>query len=183
MNQKAQRLFVDRAQSKSYFLNRGLAMTNDFHERFLAERVRALATVVLTRRGDLTIVETQQDTGLDFHVSIDREDKPMRLTFGILLRGLSAPATVDHADKILGPTMGQFQGMRKFTYPLCLFFFTMREDQAFFSWLAEPVVTGGAPKLVHHHNANCVELTDDHLCRVIEQIVGWYDAVEAVLIA
>jgi hypothetical protein len=158
-------------------------VTNDSKERFLADRVRALATVILTRRGDLTVVETKQDTGLDFHISIDREDNPMRLVFGVLLRGVLSPVTVDRANKVLGPTLGQFQGMRKFTYPVCLFFFTMREEQAFFSWLAEPVVTDGAPKLVHREKANCVELTDELLGQVVEQIVAWYDAVEAVLIA
>jgi len=39
-----------------------------------------------------------------------------------------------------------------------------------------------APKLVHHGQADCVELTDDLLDQVVERIVGWYDAVEAVLI-
>ncbi len=158
-------------------------MTNEFQERFLTDRSRALATIILTRRDDLTIVETKKDTGLDLHVSIEREDKPMRLTFGVLLRGLASTVTIEHANRILGPTMGQFEGMRKFTYPVCLFFFTMREDQAFFSWLAEPVVSAGSPKLVHHHEADCVELTDELLGQVIEQVVAWYDVVEAVLIA
>ena len=79
--------------------------------------------------------------------------------------------------------MGQFRGMRKFTYPVCLFFFTVREEQAFFSWLAEPVITGDAPKLVHHEKASCVPLTDELPGQVVERIVAWYDAVEAVLIA
>ena len=107
----------------------------------------------------------------------------MRLTFGILLRGVSSSVTPDQANKILGPTMGQFQGMRKFTYPVCLFFFAMREEQAFFSWLAEPVLKGETPKLIHHERANCVPLTDELLAQVVENIVAWYDAVEAVLIA
>jgi hypothetical protein len=158
-------------------------MTNETKELFLADRGRALATVLLTRRDDLTIAETKQSTGLDLHVYIDREDKPMRLAFGVLLRGVAAPMTADSANKVLGPTMGQFQGMRKFTYPVCLFFFTMRDEKAYFSWLAEPVLTDGAPKLVHHGKADCVELTDDLLDQVVERIVGWYDAVEAVLIA
>jgi hypothetical protein len=158
-------------------------VTNESKEQFLAERVRALATVVLTRRGDLTVVDSKKDTGLDFHVSIEREDKPMRLTFGVLLRGVQSAVTASQANKVLSPTMGQFRGMRKFTYPVCLFFFTMREEQAFFSWLAEPVVNGGAPKLVHHEKANCVPLTNELLGQVVEQIVAWYDAVEAVLIA
>lgn len=158
-------------------------MTNEAKERFIADQVRALATIILTRRDDLTIVETKKDTGLDFHVTIDREDKPMRLMFGVLLRGVSSPATPSHANNVLGPTMGQFQGMRKFTYPVCLFLFTVREEQAYFSWLAEPVVNDGVPKLVHHKVADVVPLTNEHLDDAVEQIVAWYDAVEAVLIA
>jgi hypothetical protein len=158
-------------------------VTNESKELFVADQVRALATIVLTRRGDLTIVETKKDTGLDFHVYIDREDKPMRLMFGVLLRGVPSPVTPDRASKVLGPTMGQFQGMRKFTYPVCLFLFTRREEQAFFSWLAEPVVNDGVPKLVHHSKANVVPLTNELLDDLVQQIVAWYDAVEAVLIA
>lgn len=158
-------------------------MTDEAKELFLADRVRALAAVVLTRRDDLTVTETKQGTGLDLHVYIDREDKPMRLAFGVLLRGVPSPTTAENANKVLGPTMGQFQGMRKFTYPVCLFLFNMRDEKAYFSWLAEPVLTGGAPKLAHHAKANCVELTDDLLGQVVERVVGWYDAVEGVLIA
>lgn len=158
-------------------------MTDEAKELFLADRVRSLAAVVLTRRDDLTVTETKQGTGLDLHVFIDREDKPMRLAFGILLRGVSAPVMAEQANKVLGPTVGQFQGLRKFTYPVCLFFFTMREEQAFFSWLAEPVLTDTGPKLVHHDRANCVELTDALLDSVVERVVNWYDVVETVLIA
>ncbi len=158
-------------------------MTNETKEQFIADQVRALATIILTRRGDLTIVETKKDTGLDFHVYIDREDKPMRLMFGVLLRGVSSSVTPAVANKVLGPTMGQFQGMRKFTYPVCLFLFTMREEQAYFSWLAEPVVNDSVPKLIHQKKAKIVSLTNELLDQVVEQMVAWYDAVEAVLIA
>jgi hypothetical protein len=158
-------------------------MTNEAKEQFIAEQVRALATVLLTRRGDLTIVDTKKDTGLDLHVYINREDKPMRLTLGILLRGVPSPVSAEAANKLLSPTLGQFQGLRKFTYPVCLFLFTLRQEQAFFSWLAEPVVTNGIPKLIHRTKADCVELTDALLERVLDQVVAWYDAVEAVLIA
>jgi hypothetical protein len=158
-------------------------MTDEAKDLFLADRVRALATVILTRRDDLTIAETKQSTGLDLHVYIDREEKPMRLAFGVLLRGVASPMTPANANKVLGPTMGQFQGMRKFTYPVCLFFFTMRDEKAYFSWLAEPMLTAGAPKLIHLTKPNCVELTDEMLGEVIEKIVAWYDSVETLLIA
>src|SRR5947207_623618 len=101
-------------------------MTGETREQFFAERTLALATVILTRRDDLSLVETRRETGLDLHVQVEREDKAMRLTFGVLLRSAAAAATAEQADALLGPTMGQFVGMRKFTYPVCLFFFTMR---------------------------------------------------------
>jgi len=152
-------------------------------EEFLGEWAKAAATVRLTRRGDLTINETKQDTGIDFHVQIDREDKSMRLIFGVLLRAVPSPVTAEHANQVLRPTMGQFLGMRKFTYPVCLFFLTMREDQAFFSWLAEPILADESPKLVHHVRPDCIPMTDGFLDHAIERIVAWYDAVEALLIA
>ncbi len=158
-------------------------MTDERKEQFIAESVRAIATVILTRRGDLTIVDTKKDTGVDLHVQIEREDKPMRLTFGVFLRGVASPIIAEQANKILGPTMGYFQGLRKFTYPICLFFFSLREEQAFFSWLAEPLTNGDGPKLVYHNKANCTPLTNELLDQIVEQTVAWYDAVEAVLIA
>jgi hypothetical protein len=158
-------------------------MSSETSERYIGGQVRSRANVILTRRDDLRVVETREQTGLDMHVYVDREDKPMRLVFGVLLRGVPSPTTLEQANKVLGPTMGFFQGLRKFTYPVCLFFFTVREEQAFFSWLAEPVVNGDGPKLVHHATAHCVELTDALLAEVVNRIVAWYDAVEAVLIA
>src|SRR4051794_8659956 len=41
----------------------------------------------------------------------------------------------------------------------------------------------GCPEARHHEKANCVPLTDAPLGQVVEQIVAWYDAVVAVLIA
>lgn len=158
-------------------------MPNKSTDRYIAGQARALATVILLRRADLMIVETKKETGLDFHVQIEREDKAMRLMFGVLLRGVPTPTTAQGVNKVLGPTMAQFQGMRKFTYPVCLFFFTMSDEQPYFAWLAEPVLTDAGPKLVHHAKADCVELANQILDGAIERIVDWYDAVETLLIA
>lgn len=158
-------------------------MTEAATKQLLAERLRALATVVLTRIPELTLAEARAETGLDLLVTIDREDKSMRLVFGVLLRSASSPVSAEQVNALLAPTVRQFQGMRKFTYPVCLFAFTTGEEQAWFTWLAEPVVDGGAPKLRHRSAPHWVELTDVLLAKVLEQVVAWYDAVETVLIA
>ena len=41
----------------------------------------------------------------------------------------------------------------------------------------------GVPKLVHHVRADCTKLTKEHLDKIVDTIVEWYDAVESVLIA
>jgi hypothetical protein len=97
------------------------------------------------------------------HVTIDREDKTKRLVFGVVVHGAGGSTIGSGANRMLGPTMGRFAGLRKFAYPVCLFFFTMGDDQAYFSWLAEPIVADGAPKLVQHEKARCVELTNEVL--------------------
>jgi len=159
-------------------------VVDDFKERFLADRARALATVLLTRRDDLTIDEAPGDAGLDFLVHVRRDGKPVRPMFGVLLRAAVAPATVEQANKILTPTVASFQRLGRFTYPVCLFFFTMREDQAFFAWLAEPILgEDGSPRLHPPKQADCRELDNDGLDAIVDRVLAWYDALEAELIA
>jgi hypothetical protein len=158
-------------------------MTKRQKELFIGEWVQVAARVILTRRDDLKIVNMKQESSLDLQVQIERKGNPMRLNFGVILKAVMTPATAARANQILKPTLGTFQGLRKFTYPICLFFFTMREDQVFFSWLAEPTVVDGMPKLVHHDRADCVPFTNELLDQAIERIIAWYDAVGSVLIA
>jgi hypothetical protein len=66
-----------------------------------------------------------------------QEDRNFRFLRS-LKRGVAAPVTAAAANQLLGPTLGQFRGLRKFTYPVCLFLFTLRQEQAFFSWLHCP---------------------------------------------
>jgi hypothetical protein len=84
----------------------------------------------------------------------------------------------------LRPTLASFRRMGRFMYPVCLFLFTMRDDRAFFCWLAEPVLAGNnAPKLLHHRQADCRELDNAALDEIVGRVVSWYDALDAELIA
>ena len=48
----------------------------DFKEWFIAERARALAMVLLTRRDDLSIEESKDETGLDYTAHIRADEEP-----------------------------------------------------------------------------------------------------------
>ena len=57
---------------------------------FIEERVRALATMYLTRRKDLRLNFEEGDGGLDLVVEILRPEKSGRRMFGVELRGHAA---------------------------------------------------------------------------------------------
>jgi hypothetical protein len=85
-------------------------MTNDTNERYMGGQVWSRANVILARRDDLRIVEAKEQTGLDMHVYLDREDKPIRLVFGVLLRGVPSHMSADQANGVLGPHDGILSG-------------------------------------------------------------------------
>ena len=107
-------------------------MTPGFNkEWFVAERAKALAMVLLTRRDDLVIADAPADADIDYLVSVVREGNPAKMVFGIELRATMAPVTAEHANKVLKPTVEWFQRLGQFPYPVCLFYFTVRDEQAF----------------------------------------------------
>jgi hypothetical protein len=158
-----------------------MAKTSDdlrFKEWFLAERARNLAAVVLTRRSDLDFKDVKEDTGLDYLVHIVHDHRPTGKSFVILLRGAMSPVTEGHANKVLRPTVASFGGLGPFYYPVCLFFFTMRDDQGYYTWLLEPVITEqGSPKLIRRTDPDCRKLDDDALDHIVSTVSAWYDAL------
>jgi hypothetical protein len=142
---------------------------------------RAAATVVLTRRDDLTIGNVGDEPGQDFRVFIGREDDWMRPSFGVLVRAIPSSVTTEQANQSLGPTVAQFSGMKEVSWPVCLLFFTMRGDQEFFSWIIEPTLIDGISKLVRHETAYCLPVTKDLLDQVVENVVAWWVAAEALI--
>src|SRR4051812_22727000 len=94
-------------------------------QRFIAERVRALAVVYLTRREDLIVTEETADVGVDLWVTLNLEDKPGQRKFGVELRGVRAVVTAEHANAVLRPSLQQILRYGPFPFPVVLFFFTM----------------------------------------------------------
>lgn len=151
-------------------------MTEEKQEWFVAERARALAMIHLTRRKDLVVKQAGREAGLEFVVTITKEEgEPSLRQFGIFLRGTKAAVTEGHLDKLLRPTMRSFQRIGQFPYPVCLFHFTMDDDQGYFTWVAEPVVEEDGPKLLMHSEPHCRKLDRAALDEIVDRIDRWYD--------
>jgi hypothetical protein len=108
-------------------------MSDSEQEWFIAERARALAMVHLTRRDDLVVTQAGRDVGLEYVVYITRGDGERSLRqFGVFLRGTKSAVTEEHLNKVLRPAMQSFQRVGQFPYPVCLFHFTMDDDQGYY---------------------------------------------------
>lgn len=138
-------------------------------EWFIQERSCALAMIHLTRRDDLAVTNAGPASGLRFLVSITREKgQPSGRQFGVILRGAFGPLTEGkvHASLLAG----------EFPYPVCLFFFTMADDQGYYAWVAEPDVTADGPRLLMHDGPPCRKLDRAALDEIVERVDRWYDA-------
>src|SRR5258708_1865778 len=116
---------------------------NTTQERFIAERVRALAVVYLTRRDDLIVTEGTADVGIDLWVTLNLADKDGHRKCGVELRGVRSAVPADHANNVLYPSMQKMLRYGPFPFPVVLFFFTMENNEGWYTWVAEPVITTG----------------------------------------
>jgi hypothetical protein len=147
-------------------------------QSLIEKRARALAMVLLTRREDLLIEEVKDDIGLDYIVRFQTEGKEGLRELGIELRGVWARVTKDHADEALRPSLQQMQRYGPFLRPVCLFFFTMENDGAWYTWVAEPIESeDGKPLLRWGGEPDCRPLDKRALNEIIERVDWWYDAV------
>lgn len=146
-------------------------------QRFVADRARALAVVYLTRRDDLIVTEETGDVGVDLWVTLNLEDNEGHRKFGVELRGSWAAVTADHANKILRTSMQRTLRYGPFPFPVVVFLFTMENNQGWYTWAAEPVVSpAGDFELLQHADASCRPLDTEVIDRIVESVDRWYNA-------
>jgi hypothetical protein len=161
-------------------------MSDNTHRRemLVEKRARALAIVLLTRRPDLLIEEVKDDIGLDYVVRFRTEGKDGLREFGVELRGVSAGVTKEIADKLLKPSLQQMKRYGPFARPVCLFLFTMEDDGAWYTWVAEPIeAANGKPLLRSRDDADCRPLDKRAVKEIVERVDRWYDAFFPTLVA
>jgi hypothetical protein len=149
---------------------------------YVRERAEALAIVYLTDRSDLVVTKPRTNHGLDLIVDLVKEDRPTKRSFGIVLEGTQASLTETKANRLLTAALRLHRGEGIFPFPVCLFLFGVRNNEAFFTWLAEPIVTkGGKPKLHVPKTAACQKPSAETLDEIVTRVLQWYDALFSVL--
>ncbi len=151
-------------------------MNTEFKKWFIAERGKALATVLLTRREDLLVKETKEENGLDYTVHIKTPDNLGDQPFGVYVEASMTPVTLDGANKQLKPVMEKVQSIGRFAFPVCVFYFTVKDDEGYYAWAYEPVVPAeGGLKLLLPAEAHCRKLNNESLAEIVSAVKKWYD--------
>jgi hypothetical protein len=156
-------------------------------EWFIVERVHALAVMHLTRRRDLVIRDEPRDPAyfpvLAVEIIEPEKVRPghfavYRWQFDVYLDGTRTAIDEDQANKLLSPSFREFNPYHPVAHPICLFYFTMEDDQGYFTWVKEPKIeVDGKAKLFPHREAHCIKLDRKVLDRIVHQVCDWYDAL------
>jgi hypothetical protein len=152
-------------------------------EWFIVERVHALAIMHLTRRRDLVIRDEPRDPAYFpvLTVEIIDPEKVRRGQFAVFLEGTKAAIDEEQANKLLGPSFQRSNPYHPVGHPVCLFYFTMEDDQGYFTWVKEPVIEDGLARFRVHREARCIKLDRKTLDRIVQQVCDWYDALNRSL--
>lgn len=145
--------------------------------RALAEkRARALTRILLSRRPDLRVEEIEDEIGQDFVVRFRTQGKEGRRELGIEVKADWAALSKDQADQALRPVLQRLKRFGPFPHPLCLFYFTMENDGAWYTWIAEPLQSvDGRATLSFRDSPDCHALDKKALRDIIERVDKWYD--------
>jgi hypothetical protein len=154
----------------------------DFKEHFVREKAKALAQITLTRRDDLIVDEGGEDADFDYLVHIRNDRGAGSRNFGVFVRASMGQVDVEQANEHLRPAMTEYEKRGPYALPVCVFYFTAKDNKGYFAWVSEPQIDRhGASKLKSRIEASCRELTAAVLDEIVEAIDRWYDALLATL--
>ena len=142
---------------------------------FVAERSEALAGVLLTSREDVRVrYERKHDSGLDFLVEIDTGDPLSTQLFVVQVKGATSSDPNDWIQEV----KPLFRGQGSPIYlPVCVFVVNVRENEAFYAWVAEPQVEAKGATLRFHETGPFHPLDPAAVSDIIDRVKAWYQAL------
>jgi len=142
---------------------------------FVEERSEALAGVLLTSRKDVRVRdERKHDGGLDFLVEIETGDPLSAQLFVVQVKGATSSDPNDWMQEV----KPLFRGLGSLIYqPVCVFVVNVRENKAFYAWVAEPQVEAKGATLRFHETGPFHPLDPPAVSDIIDRVKAWYQAL------
>jgi hypothetical protein len=145
---------------------------------YIGQRSEALAIMYLTRRDDLIVSRQKEEHGLDFLVTLLRNGSYSGRLFGVEVKAtVSTPKLVQYDDSVeIKLNLYQLQFLAELPFPVCLFFFTLENDQGYYKWILEPAIEEHKKsKLLFNESNEFKKLTDEEIGKIISKVNSWYD--------
>src|SRR5262245_3710084 len=154
-------------------------MSSTHEPWFVAERSEALAGVLLTSRKDVRIRdEHKHDSGPDFLVEIHTGDPLSTQLFMVQVKGTTSSDPNDWMQNV----KQMFRGGGSPIYsPVCVFVVNVRDNKAFYAWIAEPQVEAKGATLRFHETGSFHPLDPDAVSDIIDQVKAWYQVLPSQL--
>ena len=148
----------------------------------MEQRLEALATVYLTRRADLAVSKVGADIGVDLIVQLIRESEPSRKMFGVMLKGTTDPISNEaQATRKLNSMKVGPKGC-ELCMPVCVFLFSMQDNQGYYDRQAEPLIERDQVKIEVKKTLQAKILDPHSMDRLIEAVDSWYDHLFAKVV-
>jgi hypothetical protein len=142
---------------------------------FVIERSEALAGLLLTSRADVSVQkEYPQDDGVDLLVAINTGEPLATRLFVAQVKGTTSADPNDWMRTV----SHLFRGSGKLAYiPACVFVVNVRDNNAWYAWLAEPTVEPNGATLVFRQDGDFHSLDTSAVTEVVDRVKAWYDAL------
>ncbi|MBD2443160.1 DUF4365 domain-containing protein [Dolichospermum sp. FACHB-1091] len=147
---------------------------------YIGLRSKALAIVSLTERDDLIVYRDTKDYDLDVLVSISKNGEDINRLFGVEIKAVKSTPKIIQNDAVFnieGADVDVLQSrLKKCNFPICLFFFTLDNDNGYYKWISEPILDNeNSNKLKFNRSPEFRELTKEAINDIVSLINQWYE--------
>jgi len=147
---------------------------------FVTERSEALTRVWLTNRPDVHVRgERRLEDRLLLYVEIGSGDPLSAQQFVVQVKG-ALSADPNEWLRMVEPWFGHPD--QPIWLPMCVIVVNVRENKAFYSWLAEPHVEGDTPVLRSTLSPTFHPLDAAAIDEIVDQVKAWYQALPRQLL-
>lgn len=147
---------------------------------YIGQRAESLTILYLTRRDDLIVTPQPSCYGLSFLVEISKSASRSGRIFGIQIEATVNNTKLfenDHKIFEIKQDLPSTDSISELPFPVCLFFWTLNNDEAYYKWILEPVIeTQNYPRLLFNQSQVFKRLNNEKIEKIVSTVNNWYDS-------
>lgn len=150
---------------------------------YLTERAQNLAIIFLTENPNVEVMlQQKRDAGLDILVRLREDGKVRGRFFGVTVKATLAqqPEGQVSQSKNFHLTKNEVPFFDDIPFPVCLFLFTVDDDQGYWAWVKQPVIDPvRGPSLQLNDHSDLVKLAPNEMNAIVSDVARWYESVSS----